>query len=79
MGRVDERWRFRAEDAVSARARASQPDVLDMDLVSLEKSPSFREATLEKPWTDRLLDEVPAAAVAHSSWKLCVIGPLEGH
>eukprot|EP00971_Amphidinium_carterae_P153485 3042937-Amphidinium_carterae.2 len=31
IGRLDERWRFRTEDAVHARASALQPDLLRVD------------------------------------------------
>ena len=57
-----------------ARRHALRPDILDLDLSTLEASPARREATLERPWDERLLDEVPASSVAASPWQVCMLG-----
>ncbi|CAK0878704.1 unnamed protein product, partial [Prorocentrum cordatum] len=74
VGRCDERWRFRAEEATNARGHALRPDVLALGLDDLRLNPSVRSATDAEPWEGAPLDEVPATAVANAPWKLCALG-----
>ena len=77
IGRCDERWRFRADDAIDARVHALRPDILNMDVETLSLYPSIRLPSAELPWGEHLLDEVPARTIASLEWKTCLAGKWE--
>ena len=58
VGRLSEKWRYRAQDMVNARAHALRPDVLSLDPESFQRLPDF--GALHSSEGQQLLDEVPA-------------------
>ena len=49
IGRCDERWRYRAEDAVQSRSHALRPDILLTGVKTLSRLRCFREADEKRP------------------------------
>ena len=71
IGRVAEKWRFRAEDSVQARAHAMGVDVLMLDPVDMARLPDPGPLLNENG--EQLLEEVPLGLVA-GEWQTVLMG-----